>query len=407
MMRATAIVLSVLALGAPVLAAPAKAPVAKKPAAKTAAPAKVTVTGLGGARVKGAAVPLVFLGQIRHFDVVLDRVPNKTAVPPKKAMPSVRVRCETGTRGEFHLPAVPPGSYLLRIVMPGVPVGLNNAELYRASLDVRPGMAPLELRMPFLAMKVLEADGSALDWEMLRLQVKREGPALHQEWESGFAKKPGANPPGPLEEKGGIIVEIQSQNGEISVSYSWQSHDKSFILFPLVEEDGPVDYRLALNAPRHGSCTLRFDASRGKSPEEVVARLSPFGTVAGKVRLKDVDAPLGQVQVTASVYALDDRSTPLCTLRATPDADGSFSFDEVPRGAIWISAQVVTNAPGKPQLAYGASTGLELGGETPKPLDLLISPTSQQEAAARTQEFFRPRAARPIVQPQPGKSNGI
>jgi hypothetical protein len=60
----------------------------------------------------------------------------------------VRLRRETGTRRELPLPAVPPGSYLLRVIMLGVPVGLHNAEFYRTSSDVWPGPAPLELRMP-------------------------------------------------------------------------------------------------------------------------------------------------------------------------------------------------------------------------------------------------------------------
>ena len=359
---------------------------APKPAAKPVL--KVTVAGKVGALVRGGKTSFVFLGQIHHFDVLLERVKPHVATPP--------LRVETDVHGAFKFPAVPVGDYLLRVRIPTIPLPLTVAELYRQPVTVQKGNPDLDLRMPFTVLKIAGPDGMPAEWDQIKVAIRRRGETLNQDWESGYQKRPGANPTGPLEEQGSIVVEMNGVPGNVSLGFNWQSHDKTSVLLPLVEENGSARYRLWLTSGADQGCVLRFSGARGQTPPELEARLSPYSTLVGAVERKDLPAGAGKPRLQVDVYDSDDHTDRLYTTFAETEADGSFSITQLPFGTAWVSATVTHQMPGGGITQYSTGAEAVVIGKQVKLSPLIITPTSDKEAAQKRAQFLKA----PIIPPR-------
>lgn len=384
---------------------PANAAPVKKPAA--APVPKVEFTGQLSALIRGERVPITVLGDLRTLDVILERKSLSQGV--------VRLKGSSDARGAFSVKDVPHGKYLLRVRIPETPAGQDIAELYRGEVEINAERAAAQLQTPYLVMRATE-NGAPLNWDRLVVNVRREGGELKQSWNLIFQKEPGASPTGPVEEKGGVIIHIEKQNGQVNFGYSWSSKDKNLLMFPVVEEDVPVRYYMSLGVPKRLSGYRRFEARRGGSPAELDFPMEPFRKVAGSIALQELSAELNAARVGLTVYDPVDKVA-IFSRGVTADADGSFTFEDVPAGLAWISATIDAKREKGGDVSCSTVEWATLGvkpadGKDPEKLKLLITPESGKATSERfrqMQEFKpspEPPAARP-PQPEKGTAGAV
>lgn len=309
--------------------------------AQEAPVARVAVRGQVAAKLKGEALKFHFLenpGDLdgsRYFEVLLSdsKAPDQGPV----------VRGKTDADGNFSLRSVRPGSYIAEVRIPTVPEGQDLGILYRATVEVKADQLKQELNLPvsFLYIRVQDAQGKPFAWNTLKLGIHRTGGELDQRWGQVVFSRgglEGAN--GPQQAEPGTIL-VRLQKG--GFSFSWGSKEMGAVIFPVVEEDRDVRYRMTFSVPGMGGKVHRFAAGRDKAPEEVDCPLQPMSVLAGRLKLQGMSADLQATSLSLAV--LDPEATnddqPLHYASATVGPDGSFKFNDVPPGLAQISAEVV------------------------------------------------------------------
>lgn len=382
---------------------PAKQTVA--PPAKPSKPAisKVAVSGQVQARIRGETSPIVVMGDLRHLDLILER--------PSLSQGLVRIHGRTDARGMFSIPDVPAGKYTVRVRIPEMPLERDMGELYRAEVEITPQRPFLQVQMPYLVMRAVEPNGAAAAWDRLVVKVRREGGELKQTWNLVFQKEPGANPQGPVEEKGGITIHVEKEMGQVSFGYSWSTKDKNLLMFPVVEEDAQVRYYMTLSIPQRQCGYRRFAGRRGQSPGELEFLMEPFHRVQGRISLEGIEAPLPQARVNLTVYDPADK-TPIHVRAVTPNAEGHYVFDEVPPGLAWVAVSLQGTAGEQQNVPYSAAEWLTLGvkpraGGDAGALNLVVSPESARGTAGRFQAMQRFKPAPEPPRPSSPEKNPL
>jgi hypothetical protein len=313
--------------------------------AQEAAAARVAVRGQVAAKLKGEALQFRFLenpGDLdgsRYFEILLtdSKAPDQGPV----------VRGKTDSDGNFALRSVRPGSYIAEVRIPTVAEGQDLGILYRGKVEIKADQPKQELNLPvsFLYIRVQDAQGKAFAWNTLKLGIHRTGGELDQRWGQVVFSRGGLEGPnGPQQAEPGTI-QVRLQKG--GFSFSWGSKEMGAVIFPVVEEDRDVRYRMSFSVPGMGGKVHRFAAARGKSPEEVDCPLQPMSILAGKLKLQGLTADLQGTSLALSVLdpeAADEDDRPLHYASAAVGADGSFRFNDVPPGLAQISAEVVGKA---------------------------------------------------------------
>ena len=312
--------------------------------AQEAPAVRVAVRGQVAAKLKGEALKFHFLenpGDLdgsRYFEILL--------TDPKAPEQGPVVRGKTDADGNFSLRSVRPGSYIAEVRIPTVPEGQDLGILYRAIVQIKADQPKQELNLPvsFLYIRVQDAQGKPFAWNVLRLGIHRTGGELDQRWGQVVFSRgglEGANGPQQAE-PGSILVRLQKGG----FSFSWGSKEMGAVIFPVVEEDRDVRYRMTFSVPGTGGKIHRFAAARGKAPEEVDCPLQPMSILAGRLKLQGMSADLQGTSLALSVLdpeAADD-DQPLHYASAQVGPDGSFRFNDVPPGLAQISAEVVGKA---------------------------------------------------------------
>lgn len=336
--------------------------------------ARVAVRGQVDARVKGEALKFHFLenpGDLdgsRYFEVLL----TDPAAPDQGPV----VRGKTDADGSFSLRSVKPGRYIAEVRIPTVPETQDLGILYRATVEVKADQPKQELNLPvsFLYIRVQDAQGKPFAWTTLRLGIHRTGGELDQRWGQVVFSRgglEGAN--GPQQAEPGTIL-VRLQKG--GFSFSWGSKEMGAVIFPVVEEDRDVRYRMTFSVPGMGGKVHRFAASRGKAPEQVDCPLQPMSVLAGRLKLQGMSADLQGTSLALSVLdpeAADD-DQPLHYASAQVGADGSFKFNDVPPGLAQISAEVVGKGE-KQATVRGVAREWIPVGERENKTDLLLDLT--------------------------------
>ncbi len=368
-------------------------------------PPKVAVTGEVLARVRGEMLPVVVMGDLRHLDVLLER--------PTVSRGLVRLQAHTDARGRFTFPNVPAGKYTVRVRIPEMPLERDLAELYRAEVEITPQRPALQIQMPYLVMRAVEPNGAPATWDRLVVNARREGGELKQSWNLIFQKEPGANPLGPVEEKGGITIHVEKENGQVSFGYSWSAKDKNLLMFPVVEEDAQVRYTMTVSIPKQRCGYRRFEVRRGTSPAELEFVMEPLHRVQGKVSLKGLDVPLSRSRVSLTVYDPVEK-VPVFARTTTPNDEGNYTFEDVPRGLAWVAVSLQGAAGDQPNATYSAAEWLTLGVKPGREIrsDAVHLELSRESAKATAERFqalqqFKPDPELPRSRPAPAEKNPL
>jgi hypothetical protein len=325
------------------------------------------------ARLRGETLPFLFgeaeggLDGARHFDVTLEPHEEKSGLP--------RLKAATNPDGAFSLRSVPPGRYRVRVRIPTIETDNDLGVVYSAPLEVRPEPSKQELaiEVPFLALRMTTPDGQPAKGEVLKLKVSRAGGELDQNWpEITFAAgKPGV--PQALAEAPRAILVNLSEGG---FSFTWVSKEQGVMIFPIVEEDAPIRYRMAVRIPGMGYCLRRFGAQRDGAPQELEFRLKPFGSLSGTVSGEGVQLLQNSGRVSLSLLETDPDADVLGTFLSTTVAakpDGTFTFTELPEGLVQLTGRGRSGMEGN--VACFRREWIELGsGEKRIGVELRLAP---------------------------------
>jgi len=311
--------------------------------AEDAAPQRVTVRGNVVALLRGEDARFRFLeapgdlDSTRYFEV--------TFIDPDEVEAEPVARVRTDPDGAFTVRQIPAGTYIAQVRIPTVAEGQDHAILYRGRVQIKPDDAKQEIRLPvqFLYIRVQDTEGKPFAWTTLRLGIYRTGGELDQRWGQVVFSRGGLEGPGapqPPAGEGRILVRLQKGG----FSFSWSSKEVGSVIFPVVEEDLGVRYRMTFSVPGMGYKIQRFSAARGKAPAEVECSMRPFSVVAGRVKLDGLEADLRGTILSLSVLdpeddGADSRALQFASSQVGPD--GSFKFTEVTAGLIQIAAEVV------------------------------------------------------------------
>ncbi|MGV3719871.1 MAG: carboxypeptidase-like regulatory domain-containing protein [Actinomycetota bacterium] len=311
--------------------------------AQDAAVQRVTVRGSVVALLRGEDARFRFmeapgdLDSTRYFEV--------TFTDPDEVEPEPVARVRTDPDGGFTARSLPVGSYIVQVRIPTVAEGQDHGILYRGRVELKADEAKQELRLPvrFLYIRVQDADGKPFAWTTLRLGIHRTGGELDQRWGQVVFSRGGLEGPGGMPQPAGegkIMVRLQKGG----FSFSWSSKEVGAVIFPVVEEDQSVRYRMTLSVPGMGYKIQRFSAARDKSPAEVDCPMRPFSVIAGRVKLDGLEADLRGASLSLSVLDPEDDGADVRALQfasAQVAPDGSFRFPEVTAGLVQIAAEVV------------------------------------------------------------------
>jgi hypothetical protein len=313
--------------------------------ARAEAPAveRVTLRGNVIAMLRGEPTRFRFvetpgdLDATRYFEVTL--------TDPDEVEDAVIARARTEPDGSFTLRSVPVGNYVAQVRIPTIAPSLDHAILYRGRLEVKPGSPRQDVQLPvsFLYLRMQDAGGQPFAWTTLRLGIVRTGGELDQRWGQVVFSRGGLDGAGAVPERAGegtILVRLQKGG----FSFSWSSKEMGAVIFPVVEEDLPVRYRMVFSVPGVGYKIHRFSAARGKAPVELDCPLQPFSVLSGKVKLDGLTADVHGTSLTLTVLDPEDdspesRSLQFASTNVKPD--GSFKFPEVIAGLAEISAEIV------------------------------------------------------------------
>jgi hypothetical protein len=313
---------------------------------------RVAVKGQVAARLRGESVNFKFLenpGDLdgsRYFEILFS--------DPDSPEHEVKARVKTDEDGKFSIRSIPAGVYTADVRIPTVAEGQDLGVLYRGRVEIKPDAPNQELNLPvnFLYIRVQDAQGQPFAWTTLRLGISRIGGELDQRWGQVVFSRgglEGQQPGMPQPRDGSILVRLQKGG----FSFSWSTKDVGAVIFPVVEEDLKVQYRMSFSVPGTGYKVHRFAAARGKAPAEVECPLQPFSVVSGKLKLDGLQADLQRTSLTLSVLDPDDDSDdshPLHYANAPVGPDGSFQFKEVPAGMVQLSAEVTGKTAQQPSM---------------------------------------------------------
>lgn len=346
--------------------------------------ARVTLRGSVMAMLRGEPAQFRFvetpgdLDASRYFEVTL--------TDPDEVDPAPVARAKTEPDGSFTLRSVPAGTYIAQVRIPTVAPTLDHGILYRGRLVVKPDASRQEVKLPvsFLYLRVQDAAGQPFAWNTLRLGIVRAGGELDQRWGQVVFSRGGLQGAGGMPERAGdgtILVRLQKGG----FSFSWSSKDMGAVIFPVVEEDLPVRYRMVFSVPGTGYKVHRFSAARGKAPTELECPLRPFSVIAGRVKLDGLAADVRGTSLSLTVLdpeddSIDGRSLQFASTNVA--ADGTFKFTEVTAGLAQIAAEVIGKNQ-KQDLARGvAREWVTLNeGENKTDLPLSLTPRAFDEPA--------------------------
>jgi hypothetical protein len=345
---------------------------------------RVSLKGQVVAKLRGETTQFRFLDTPGDLDAT--RYFEVNLYDPDAVEPTVVARAKTEPDGTFSLRSVPAGVYTAEVRIPTIPVAQDHGVLYRGRVEIKPDGAQQGLQLPvsFLYIRMQDATGKPFAWNTLRLSIHRTGGDLDQRWgmvvfSRGGLEGAGQKPPDTPD--GSILVRLQKGG----FSFSWSSKEIGSVIFPLVEEDLAVRYRMTFSVPGTGYKLQRFSAARGKAPAEVECPLQPFAVVAGKVKPEGIEGDLRATILSLSVLDPDDtdaESRPLQYASTNVAADGSFKFPEITAGLIQVSAELVGRTPKQDNARGVARAWFELNeGESKPDVPLVLTPRAFDEPA--------------------------
>lgn len=352
--------------------------------AEEAAVQRVTVRGSVIALLRGEDAQFRFLDapgdldSTRYFEI--------TFTDPDSVETDPVARVRTDPDGGFTARSLPVGVYLVQVRIPTVAEGQDHGILYRGRVELKADAPKQELRLPvrFLYIRVQDADGKPFGWTTLRLGVQRTGGELDQRWGQVVFSRGGLEGPGGMPQPAGegkILVRLQKGG----FSFSWSSKEIGAVIFPVVEEDLDVRYRMTFSVPGMGYKIQRFSAARDKAPSEVECPMRPFSVIAGRVKLEGLEADLRGASLTMSVLDPEDDGADVRALQfasAQVAPDGSFKFTEVTAGLVQIAAEVVGRNEKRENVRGVTREWLELAeGENRMDLPLRLAARTFEEPA--------------------------
>ena len=356
------------------------------------------MTGQITALVGGEALPVALVGDVKHLEIRLERLSAGRGI--------VTLLGRSDARGAFSVAGVSSGHYRFRVRVPGAASEDASAELYRAQVDLTAERRDVSPSLPFLLLRPTASGGGPFEWDELQLFTRRRGGNLERSWSLIYQRKPGASPLGPVEEKGGILIEISRDGGRPQVAFAWSSRQAGYLLLPNVEEDEEVRCYVHLQGGPY-SAIHRFGAGRGQTPQEVTLVMRESCRISGKLTTEGVETGGRILPVTLTVYDPVDKE-PIHSASTLLSREGTFSFAGVPPGLAWIGVSFLSEGPRREPVNAAAwfPIGEYLGEQASKD-DVVLRATPESgkalEAEHRRMREYRPRLKEAPAKPSPGK----